>query len=292
MVAVGSLLSSRSQPTPIAAQRVESTAVVVSSLACRDGSGGTLVDLVSSAELPAGTAVRASLDACGYQEGEQLVVQFPPSDPTQVSLVGDPDADAVAGPRLLPYGLALAALLAIGAAVAVWIDARRSRRRSVGHLLAGHQESDGQDSPVVPLETGTRNSRGGRAMGTAAGRHESLGVSDSAGAQIGEVPTDRPAVVGESARADPEVSSSTMVQPVVSRDPTGRHARPDPADDWPDWASPLPHLRESADRLTAGDDSADHTARRLTSVDMAFPCTASLADSLHDELFTHRGGWI
>jgi hypothetical protein len=50
--------------------------------------------------------------------------------------------------------------------------------------------------------------------------------------------------------------------------PSGRHARPDPvADNAP---------------VVLRDD------RRLSSVDLAFPFTSSLAASLHDELFTHR----
>ena len=128
VVAVGSLLSSQAQPTPIAAQGVEGTAVVVSSLACPDGGGGTLVDVLSPAGLPVGATVRASLDGCGYQEGEQLVVQYAASDPTRVTLLSEPAGGTATGDRLLPVGLMLAALLVVAAAAAVWVDARRGRR--------------------------------------------------------------------------------------------------------------------------------------------------------------------
>lgn len=222
VVAVGSLWSSHAQPTPIAAQVVDGTAVVVSSLACQNGAGGTQVDVLSPAGRPLGSTVRATLDACGYQEGEQLAVQFPVGDPTQVSLLGGPVDETVTGGRLLPYGLGLAALLALGAAAAVWVDGRRGRRTRASTPLSDNVDPDSfgagvPDGTMLPL------------------------AADSA----------------------------DLVESVPR--PVGRHAHPD-------------DLAPAVDREPPAD-------RELSSVDLSFPFTASLADCLHDELFTHRTVW-
>src|SRR6478609_3219067 len=118
VVGVGLWLGSGQQPVPIPA--APESAVVVSSLACSDGAGGTVVDVLEPA---AGSgSLRADLDACGYQEGQQLLVQLVPDDRTQVVLAGNESAtDFLNGDRL-PVALAIAGLLALGAVVAIWVD--------------------------------------------------------------------------------------------------------------------------------------------------------------------------
>jgi hypothetical protein len=279
VVAVGSLLSSRAQPTPIAAEGVEGTAVVVSSLACQNGAGGTLVDVLSPAGLPGGTEVRANLDACGYQEGEQLVVQFPASDPTQVSLLGSAAADTVTGGRLLPYGLLLAALLAAGAAAAVWVDARRSRR---ARAFAAVHVVDTENTPQTEAPE--------------ADASETSWSADPFGA-LGETmllpPTELHGL------GEPHGPSAPRGR-AESHRPSGRHARPET--DWGEGNSPdpasaaSPRLLVTPQPITAIEpdeifDRAPSVDRALSTVDLAFPFTASLADSLHDELFTHRTVW-
>jgi hypothetical protein len=124
------------------------SAVVVSSLACTDGTGTTLVDVLNSASPLSAGPVRATLDACGYQEGQQLSVQFATSDPAVVVLAGAPTE----GAALLPLGVAIAALLALGAGLAVWIDSRRrpSRHRAgaTGRHLVDHETQDPTADPA------------------------------------------------------------------------------------------------------------------------------------------------
>ncbi len=298
VVAVGSLFSSHAQPTPIAAQGVESTAVVVSSLACQDGAGATQVDVLSPAGLPAGTTVRASLDGCGYQEGEQIAVQFAASDPTRVTLLGNPvDETATAG-RLLPYGLMLAALLAAGAAAAVFLDARRSRRaRAVPQ--------------VVDLESG-RSESGTADTGSADGGSADAG-SSVADSSVADSSVADSSGAGSSAAGDNTWSSfavgsvgETMLLPATDSAgrgdavrPAGRHARPDPdrGDRRSTRDSPSSLLVLTSQDPGAAIESGDPGRQQgsgdweLSSVDLSFPFTASLADSLHDELFTHRTVW-
>jgi hypothetical protein len=122
VIAGGSWLSSRSQSAPAAASLTTGSAVVLSSLACTDGAGGTVVEVLSPS---GGPAARATLDGCGYQAGQQLVVQYPLQDPTQVSLAGTTTADPVLDQS--PFGILLAGLLVVGAAVAVGVARRRSQ---------------------------------------------------------------------------------------------------------------------------------------------------------------------
>ncbi len=216
------LLTYRTQPAP-SANSVTTTAVVVSSLACTDGPGGTAVDVLNSAGPLAGDVVRASLDACGFQEGQQLTVQYPDGDPTQLSLADAVDDEGTAG-RLLPIGLLIAALLAVAAGVAVWLDGRRGSRRPAHSAIRGE------------------GIRGGAAQAT----------------------------------TDPEQSAAAeLAWPPAQLD-----------DDGPslaglgfgeaDWPAEMPQAGDTPRRQDAG------------ALDLVFPFTSSLAESLHDELFTHR----
>lgn len=217
------LLTYRMQPAP-SANSVTTMAVVVSSLACTDGPGGTAVDMLNPAGPLAGDAVRATLDACGYQEGQQLAVQYPDGDPTQLSLAGTDAVDLGTGDRLLPIGLLIAALLALGAVLAVWLDSRRGHRRPAHSAARGEGIRGGTQARIEP---------------------EQLPVA-------GSVPL-------PSAQVDD-------IRPTLA----------DLGDGETDWSAEWP---KSGDTARRQDDD---------SVDLVFPFNSSLADSLHDELFTHR----
>ena len=112
-----------SAPSP---STVTGSAVVVSSLACRNGDEGTVVDLLDPVGRPAGTTYRATLDSCGHRAGEVLAVDYSADDPGRVvPAAADPEGDT--GRQLMPLALVLAALLAVSAIVAVIRDGRRSR---------------------------------------------------------------------------------------------------------------------------------------------------------------------
>ena len=89
--------------------------------------------------------------------------------------------------------------------------------------------------------------------------------------------------------AAPDVAAPGSASP---RPATGRHARPDAdaAETW--WVEPAsPPLTWISQPTTAPAEFVERhllVDRELSSVDLSFPFTASLADSLHDELFTHR----
>ena len=223
------LLTYRALPAP-SANSVTTTAVVVSSLACTDGPGGTAVDVLNPAGPLAGDTVRGSLDACGYQEGQQLAVQYPDGDPTQLSLAGTDAVDLGTGDRLLPIGLLIAALLAVGAGVAVWLDSRRGKRRPA------HSSSRSGGTLAAGL-------RGDAKAHTAPGQLASDGSEPIQQAQADD---DWPDLAGLGFGND----------------------------DWP------AELVEAAEHAQTGGEAA--------AVDLVFPPTSSLADSLHDELFTHR----
>jgi hypothetical protein len=85
--------------------------------------------------------------------------------------------------------------------------------------------------------------------------------------------------------------------PTESRHSTGRHARPEADPGETSWSAPdlpasplLTWTSQPATTANPGqsDDRALSVDRALSLVDLSFPFTASLADSLHDELFTHR----
>ena len=206
VIAVGSWFGTRAQPTPIVTEQTTGSAVVVSSLACTEGAGGTLVDVLVTSGLP----VRTSLDTCGHQEGELLAVSYTAGDPATPSPIGSK-----------PVGLGVAALLGVCGVFAVWVDGRRQRRRAVSDVPAAHGAAE-----YEPMTE----------------------VFDVAVAPV------------------PDNSVQLMHDEPVQ--PTGRHALPDP-------------VQDSAPVVVRDD-------RRLSSVDLAFPFTSSLAASLHDELFTHR----
>jgi len=224
VVAVGSWMGSRAQPTPIAATEVNGSALVVSSLACNDGTGGTLVDVQTAT----GGPIRASIDACGHQEGELLAVRYPVSDPAEAWIANqDPRGDAATDGPLLPIGLGIAALLGLLAVLAVWLDGRRSGRSRAPRPPAAHEEHDeNTPEPYDPLV----------------------------------VP-----------RTDLQSQAPRPVAPAMEpQQRAGRHSLPEPVE-----------IVVPADTYTED--------RRLSSVDLVFPFTSSLAASLHDELFTHRG---
>lgn len=112
--------STQSAPT------VAGSAVVVSSLACRNGDAGTVVDVLDPVGRPPGTTLRATLDSCGHRAGEVLAVEYSADDPGRVvPAAADPDDEAAR--QLLPLGLVLAALLGVAALAAVIRDGRRAR---------------------------------------------------------------------------------------------------------------------------------------------------------------------
>src|SRR4051794_41078319 len=183
LVGLGLWLGSGQQSVPVAAPE---SAVVVSSLACTDGPGGTVVDVLEPASAQRGGPARADLDACGYQEGQQLEVQFVPDDHSQVVLAGNESAiDLLPGDRL-PVGLAAAGLLALGAALAVVRDSKGARTGSPGNVRRN-----------ALLRTvargGTSRPKGLRRHGTADGAAESGESAADPGTAFGAA--DRAAVV-------------------------------------------------------------------------------------------------
>ena len=263
-IGAGSWWNSQTHSDPLGSGRVSGTAVVVSSLACTDAVGGTVVDLLGTT---AGNPPRVDLAACGYQEGERLAVTYPAIDPTQLTVTDDgATGDTTTGGTLLPIGLAVAALLALGAALAVWIDSRRARR-AAGRRRRRADQSNGTEmlEPLALLALPEWN-------GEPEWIVESPTVTDApAVAELGT--PGPPARHGRHARA--EVPADEQHDPVVDSG----------------WHGPLSvvHVLPSGQaerRATTSwprefDDSGD--------VDLVFPYASSLAASLHDELFTHRG---
>lgn len=251
VIAVGSWLSSRAQPTPITATDVSGSAVVVSSLACSDAGGETLVDVLTATGAP----VRTSLDTCGHQEGELLAVRYQADDPAGAWIASqDPRGDVSTGDGLLPVGLGIAAMLGVLAGLAVWLDSRRSRRaRNAGRPIAAHEVRD--ETALTADDRSVLTA--GHPLPDADRLEAASPVPELLDADPAPVPTPQAGLV------------DTAPLAVVGR-PTGRHAVPDPIE-----LAPLPAV---------GSDD-----RRPSSVDLAFPFSSSLAASLHDELFTHRG---
>jgi hypothetical protein len=130
---------------------VSTSAVVVSSLACRNGDEGTVVDLRN----PAGTTRRATMDSCGHRPGEEVTVQYSTADPGRVVLAAVADGEDDPSGRLLPLGLMLAALLGVAAVTAVVRDARRSAGADEAVVAPGarhgrHARVD-EDEPPPPV---------------------------------------------------------------------------------------------------------------------------------------------
>jgi hypothetical protein len=188
----------------------------------------------------AADAVRASLDACGYQVGQQLGVQYPSGEPTQLSLAGtDAADDRGTGDQLLPIGLLIAALLAVAAGVAVWLDSRRGNRRPAHR---GIRRNSLRDDEVRAGDTSVGDGPGG--------------------AQASARPERLPA-------AGPPALTQAQID-----------------DLWPDLAGLGVGDTDGPVELPATE--APRTGQNAAAVDLVFPYTSSLADSLHDELFTHR----
>jgi hypothetical protein len=233
--------------------------VVVSSLACHDGAAGTVVDVVAPATALSGGQFRADLDACGYREGQQLKVQFVPGDPTQVVLAGNESSTDFLTGDGLPFELGIAALLAVGAALAIWLDARRA---------------NGWSSVVGLRRTARRGSPGGSKRADAGPRpraaHEVIDADEFIDADR-LVDADPPPAGGEPA----------LVRALRSGSPRGDDALMSPAPRSGRHA--LVELPE-----VVGIDRIDDPDPSLSTVDLTFPCSSSLAACLHDELFTHR----
>ncbi|MET0967211.1 MAG: hypothetical protein ABWZ02_12470, partial [Nakamurella sp.] len=211
---------------------------------CTDGPGGTAVDVLPAGPL-AGDAVRASLDACGYQEGQQLAVQYPSGEPTQLSLAGtDAVDDRGTSDQLLPIGLLIAALLAVAAGVAVWLDSRRGNRQPAHR---GVRRNSIRDDDVHSAD---------RSGGDTSG-------DDTSGGDQALTGPKRPRATGSAALAQAQIEE---VWPDLASLGFGET----------DWPVELP--------ATATARAGQHPV----AVDLVFPFTSSLADSLHDELFTHR----
>lgn len=137
--------------SPPSESTVTGSAVVVSSLACRNGDEGTVVDLRDPVGQPAGTTRRAILDSCGHQPGEVIAVAYSAADPSRL-VVAATDPDAGTGRRLMPLAIVLAGLLALVAVVAVVRDGRRVTRPAVpAHPVAhGRHARPDEDEPAPP----------------------------------------------------------------------------------------------------------------------------------------------
>jgi hypothetical protein len=318
LLAVGSWLGSRTESAADAADRgtVTGAAVVVSSLACVAGAGQTLVDVLPPAGSGQGaTPVRARLNGCGFQEGQQLSVQYRESAPATVTLA---DTGGTASGALLPLGLTVAGLLAVGAALAVYVDGRSNRRRRHaagpdGRLLAdGEEESGDPGSPSAAAEPSEMPRLWDDDADPRAAEARSAEFPSTGDLSEGELSTagtdggrDRrpargntdPAVTGWdffSADAFPPDPRSTQYPDHNGHGPfTAAQARTtspvDTADDLllPDVAA---GSGVKSDPAIVFPWVADGGGRReIFSVDLVFPSSAELAASLHDELFTHRG---
>jgi len=121
VIGVGSWVSVNTGSTQVA--DVGASAVVVSSPPCEAGGGRTVVDVLDIGAAETGGTTRASLDGCGYREGQVLAVQHAPGEPAVVAIAEATDA----GTDLQPFGILAAALLAIAGALAVWFDGRAGR---------------------------------------------------------------------------------------------------------------------------------------------------------------------
>ncbi len=309
VLALGSWLGSRidSDADSVAdGGRVTASAVVVSSLACVSGSGQTLLDVLTpNGSGPGAATVRANLDGCGYQEGEQLAVQYRPGEPSNVTLA-DTDSGAGTGSgALLPLGLTVAGLLAVGAALAVYADGRGALRRRHAAGPDGRRLTNGDDQPTDP------------------------GSPSAPGEPADDAPTWEDAVE----REDPEDLSAGHDGRWRHRARRGARARVDasmtgwdffaedafPADpestQFPDHNGHGPFTAAQARTMSPVDTVADlplrdagtgseavsgsatvvprlvddrRRQREISSVNLIFPSSSELAASLHDELFTHR----
>ena len=188
--------------------------------------------------------------------------------------------DTMTDGRLLPFGLVLAALLVAGAAAAVLIDVRRGRRART------HAAPRGRRRAVATLYEAAQQVS---AQQVSAPQVSAPQVS--APLVSAQIPT--PQVPAPDAPVT-DLFATDVTDPGTAppRRATGRHARPDTdaVQTW--WVGPAsPPLTWISQPTTAPAEFVERQQlvdRGLSSVDLSFPFTASLADSLHDELFTHR----
>ena len=218
--------------------------------------------------------------------------------------------DTVTDGRLLPFGLVLAALLVAGAAAAVLIDVRRGRRART------HAAPGGRRRAVATLSEAAQQVSAQQVSA------QQVSAQQVSAPQVSAPQVSAPQVSAPQVSA-PQVSAPQVSAPLVSaqiptpqvqapdvpvtalvatdvtdpgtappRRASGRHARPDAdaGETW--WVGPAsPSLTWISQPTTAPAEFVERQQlvdRGLSSVDLSFPFTASLADSLHDELFTHR----
>jgi hypothetical protein len=225
--------------------------------------------------------------------------------------VDESATDFLGGDRL-SVGLVIAGLLALGAGLAVVVDSRRARGATSGGLPR-HGAWRRFSSSNSALSVGSRHheSRNDQAPRHAAA-HEAIDPDDmiAAGNWSAEMQSAGFFALVPSKLGNPLLVSSAP-QP-------GRHARLDSsatidaAQDGAIGFAPEPapvrpsdrgdHGPLSVIRVLAFDqsdglnhaatevevDRLDESSRNLSTVDLTFPYSSSLAACLHDELFTHR----
>jgi len=116
---------------PIDAAPVAGYGVVVASPPCTDTAGGgrTVVTVV-------GSTSQASLNACGYRQGQRLAIEYLRDHPETARLAGtSTGAQSTGLRRVLPYLILGLGLLAVIAAILL------IRQRRAGHRSAGTAEA-------------------------------------------------------------------------------------------------------------------------------------------------------
>lgn len=108
---------------PIDASPVLGYAVVVSSPGCDSPAADTVVDL-----LDVTPAVRATINACGRAQDERIAVDYLAGNPSQARVAGTSTAGTSTTGRWLPLAILAAGVLAVGAAIVLLADRRRSRQ--------------------------------------------------------------------------------------------------------------------------------------------------------------------
>ena len=300
IIVVGSWLGSRLDPVA-ADDSVNASAVVVSSVPCAVAPGPTLVDVVTPDDsAAAGNPARATLEACGYQEGQQVPVQYRASDPGDITLRNADAAPSATG-GLLPLGLAVAGLLAVGASLAVYADnrARPARRR---HAAGADVELSAAETPAVDLPPpGAVSAPSDRTDPTGGHRPTGSEPAPDGGVRVSLVPAEpgRHAVAsagGAAPTASPWNSLSADALQMQYPDVTG-HGPFTAAQARATSAGDADAAISAGDRAGSGPEqmpfpgAAQETGgvrREMSSVDLIFPYSSTLAASLHDELFTHR----
>jgi hypothetical protein len=109
---------------PVAADPVSGYGIVVASPPCTDAANGgvTTVTVV-------GSTIQATLDACGYRQGQRLAIEYLRGHPETARLAGTSTGTQAIGIRkVLPYVILGVGLLAVAAAILL-IRERRSGHR-------------------------------------------------------------------------------------------------------------------------------------------------------------------